>query len=188
MSEKMSPHDVVEMLNEYLTEMTEAVRPWGGYVNNFIGDAIVVIFGVPEARVDAEWSAVSAALAMKERLAALNERRREAGYPALVSGIGISTGRVIAGKIGSMERFLYTVIGDAVNVAARLESSTKEFDDNPILINAATYDGCQHVEGKIIMFDKGLHMVKGREEPVHIYAVYPDRRDRTRPSAEQAVN
>ena len=174
MSEKMSPHDVVMLLNEYLKEMTEAVQPWGGYVNNFIGDAIVVIFGAPEARAECEFSAIRAAQAMKIRLDALNRRRAELGDPPIVTGIGISTGKVVAGQIGSLERFMYTVIGDAVNVAARLEGLTKEFDGNPILVNSATYEGCRRTQTEIKFLDQGLQRVKGREEPVHVYGVYPD--------------
>lgn len=174
MSERMSPHDIVMLLNEYLTEMTEAVRPWGGYVNNFIGDAIVVIFGAPEAQADNEWSAICAAQAMKQRLDALNRRRAELGDPPLKTGIGISTGKVVAGQIGSLERFMYTVIGDAVNIAARLEDLTKQFEGNPILINATTYEACRDRKDVIELVDKGLQYVKGREEPVHVYAVYGD--------------
>jgi adenylate cyclase len=174
MSEKMSPHDVVMLLNDYLKEMTEAVQPWGGYVNNFIGDAIVVIFGAPEARAGNELCAIRAAQAMKDRLDVLNQRRAELGDPPIETGIGISTGKVVAGQIGSLERFMYTVIGDAVNVAARLEGLTKEFDGNPILINAATYDGCRNKQADIKFVDQGLQKVKGREEPVHVYAVYSD--------------
>jgi adenylate cyclase len=174
MSEKMSPHDVVMLLNEYLKEMTEAVQPWGGYVNNFIGDAIVVIFGAPEARAGTELCAIRAAQAMKDRLHVLNQRRAEWGDSPIETGIGISTGKVVAGQIGSLERFMYTVIGDAVNVAARLEGLTKEFDGNPILINAATHDGCRSKQVEIQFVDQGLQKVKGREEPVHVYAVYSD--------------
>ena len=174
LSEKMSPQDVVALLNEYLTEMTEAVRPWGGYVNNFIGDAIVVIFGAPESRSECEWSAVNAALAMKQRLEQLNIRRAHMGDAPIKTGIGISTGKVVAGQIGSLDRFMYTVIGDAVNVAARLEALTKEFEGNPILMNAVTYEGCKHKEGEIQITDKGLQTVKGRQEPVHVYAVYSE--------------
>lgn len=171
-SERMSPQDVVSMLNEYLTEMTEAVRPWGGYVNNFIGDAIVVVFGAPESRAEIEWSAVSAALDMKARLQMLNHRRAELGDPPLATGIGISTGKVVAGQVGSLERFLYTVIGDAVNVAARLESMTKEVAGNPVLMNAATYEGIRHREAELVVEDLGARPVKGRAEPVHVYGVH----------------
>jgi class 3 adenylate cyclase len=170
LSEQMSPEQVVQLLNEYLTAMTEAVKPWGGYINNFIGDAIVVIFGAPIAAPGREWAAVAAALDMRDRLAKLNTEREARGELPLDNGIGISTGEAVAGQIGSMDRFLYTVIGDAVNVAARLEALTKDFPDHPILINRATFDGIRdrpeaHITGL------GLHPVKGRREPVEIYAV-----------------
>lgn len=171
LSEKLSPQDVVSLLNDYLTEMADAIRPWGGNINNFIGDAIVVVFGAPESRAEIEWSAVGAALDMKVRLAVLNERRQAMGDPVLKAGIGISTGKVVAGQVGSLERFLYTVIGDAVNVAARLEAMTKEIDGNPILINAATYEGIRHRDDLNIE-DLGPRMVKGRGEPVHVYGIH----------------
>lgn len=171
LSEKLSPQDVVALLNEYLTEMAEAIRPWGGYINNFIGDAIVVVFGAPESTAEIEWSAVSAALDMKQHLEELNARRQALGDSPLKTGIGISTGKVVAGQVGSLERFLYTVIGDAVNVAARLESMTKEIAGNPILINAATYDSISHRDDLEVK-DLGPRPVKGRDEPVHVYAVY----------------
>lgn len=171
LSERMSPQDVVALLNEYLTEMAEAIRPWQGYINNFIGDAIVVIFGAPESRGETEWAAVGAALDMKRRLESLNMRRREMGDVALQTGIGISTGKVVAGQVGSLDRFLYTVIGDTVNVAARLETLTKEFDGNPILITSATFEGIKDREGLTVK-DQGPQQVKGRDEPVHVYAIY----------------
>ncbi len=171
MSEQLSPQDVVALLNEYLTEMAAAVRPWGGYINNFIGDAIVVVFGAPDNRSEIEWSAVGTALEMRSRLDALNRRRAALDDPPLHTGIGISTGKVVAGQVGSLERFLYTVIGDAVNVAARLESMTKDFTGNPILINSATYEGIRHRDGLKIE-DLGPLAVKGRVEPVHVYGVH----------------
>jgi adenylate cyclase len=173
MSEQLSPQDVVALLNDYLTEMAAAVRPWGGYINNFIGDAIVVVFGAPDSRAEIEWSAVGAALEMRTRLDALNRRRAALDDPPLHTGIGISTGKVVAGQVGSLERFLYTVIGDAVNVAARLESMTKDVTGNPILINSATYEGIRHREGLNIE-DLGPMAVKGRVEPVHVYGVHGD--------------
>ena len=174
LSEKLSPQDVVALLNDYLTEMADAIRPWGGYINNFIGDAIVVVFGAPQSMADIEWSAVGAALDMKTRLEVLNTRRLALGDPPLKSGIGISTGKAVAGQVGSLDRFLYTVIGDAVNVAARLENMTKEFEANPILINAATYEGISHRQ-ELRIEDLGPRPVKGRGEPVRVYAVFGKR-------------
>jgi len=169
-SERLGPQETVALLNEYLTAMTEAVRPWGGYVNNFIGDAIVVVFGAPTAHDSIEWSAVGAALDMRDRLITLNEKRTALGDEAIQTGIGISTGKVVAGQVGSLERFLYTVIGDAVNVAARLESMTKEFSGNPVLVNNATCDAIRD-RPELSIEDFGPRQVKGRREPVHVYGV-----------------
>lgn len=170
LSERLGPQETVALLNEYLTAMTEAVRPWGGYVNNFIGDAIVVVFGAPTAHDSIEWSAVGAALDMRDRLVALNEKRVSLGDEPLQTGIGISTGKVVAGQVGSLERFLYTVIGDAVNVAARLEGMTKEFAGNPVLVNSATFEGIRE-RSELAIQDFGPRQVKGRREPVHVYGV-----------------
>ena len=168
-SEKMSAPDIVAFLNEYLTEMTEAVKPWGGYVNNFIGDAVVVIFGAPLTAPEIEYRAVMAALAMRVRLEALNLRRAEVGEAPLENGIGIATGSVVAGQIGALDRCIYTVIGDAVNVAARLEALTKDVGQH-ILINNATFIGLRH-HPEIISVALGEHKVKGRTEPVVIHAI-----------------
>ncbi|MCK4744250.1 MAG: HAMP domain-containing protein [Sulfuriflexus sp.] len=170
MSEKMEPDEVVEFLNEYLTGMTEAVQEWGGYVNNFIGDAIVVIFGAPDSQDEMEFNAVSAALAMRKKLALINLKREQRGEPIVMSGIGISTGDVVAGQVGSLERFLYTVIGDAVNVAARLETLTKEYPDHNILINAETYSGVKEKDS-FNFTHIGQQKVKGRTQNVDVYAV-----------------
>jgi adenylate cyclase len=172
LSESMSPQDVVAFLNDYLTAMTEAVKPFGGYINNFIGDAIVVVFGAPQSLDDIEWRAVAAAMAMKERLTQLNIARRSMGDIELATGIGISTGKVVAGQVGSLERFLYTVIGDAVNIAARLEAMTKDVAGNPILVNAATWEGVRD-RREFAGTDLGPLAVKGRREPVHVYALVP---------------
>lgn len=168
-SEKMPPQQVVAFLNEYLTEMADAIRPWEGYINNFIGDAIVAIFGAPLDQPDKEWKAVSAALAMRQRLEALNQRRMARGEAPIHSGIGISSGEVVAGQIGSLERLLYTVIGDAVNVAARLEALTKEYP-YAVLINGAT---ARAVAGRpgVALKSLGLTVIRGRLEPVDLYAV-----------------
>ena len=156
--------------------MSEAVRPCGGYINNFIGDAIFVIFGAPLDLAEKELHAVEAAMTMRERLAELNRRRVERGLKAIKSGIGISTGEVVAGQIGSMERLQYTVIGDAVNVAARLETLTKEFPDFPILINEATADALRE-NTEIGLKALGPYQVKGRSEPVQVYAVVWQRKE-----------
>jgi class 3 adenylate cyclase len=170
LSEKLGPDDLILTLNDYLTEMSSAVRPFGGYINNFIGDAIVVIFGAPVALEHAEWSAVQAGMAMLERLEKLNSRRAAQSDEPLKIGVGISTGKAIAGQIGSPERFLYTVIGDAINVAARLETLTKEYKDCPILMNDATYEAIKDTAGMTFV-SLGPQHLKGRTMPVEVYGI-----------------
>ncbi len=170
-SEQMTPQELVAFLNEYLTEMTSAIRPYGGYINNFIGDAIVAIFGAPLDTSDKEWNSVAAALSMRRKLEELNRRRAARGEAPIESGIGISTGEAVAGQIGSLERLLYTVIGDAVNVAARLEALTKEYP-YAILINGSTAEALKN-RTDILLHSLGPTLVKGRAEPVDLYAVEP---------------
>jgi class 3 adenylate cyclase len=116
--------------------------------------------------------AVNAAFAMRTRLQALNQRRIERGDLPIDNGIGIASGRVIAGQMGSPERCIYTVIGDTVNIAARIESMTREFPEHPILINDDMHAAIKdHPE--IRTTSLGEHQVKGRKAPVHVYAVEP---------------
>ena len=162
------------MLNEYLTEMTEAIKPWNGYINNFIGDAIVVVFGAPTNPDDIQLRAINAAFDMRKRLAMLNKRRVARGDEAIDNGIGIASGKVIAGQMGSAERCIYTVIGDTVNIASRIESMTREFHDHPILINDDLYEAVKErtdIKGLYL----GERAVKGRKASVKVYAVEPIR-------------
>jgi class 3 adenylate cyclase len=173
LSEQMHPHDVVAMLNDYLGEMCSAVRHHGGYINNFIGDAIVVIFGAPLGWTDNEERALRAAVEMRARLKIFNVRRAAQGEQTIESGIGISTGRVVAGQVGSADRFLYTVIGDAVNIAARLEALTREYPENPILMNAATYEKLRELP-EYTFNALGAVTLKGKNEAIEVYACNPD--------------
>lgn len=169
-SEQMTPQQLIAFLNEYLGDMTSAIRPWGGYINNFIGDAIVAVFGAPIDQPDKEWRAVAAALAMQEQLIALNQRRQARGEQPIRSGVGISTGEAVAGQIGSLERLMYTVIGDSVNVAARLETLTKEYPEHDVLVNGSTAAALEGRE-EVQLTPLGPIVVKGREEPVEVFAV-----------------
>jgi adenylate cyclase len=175
-SEKMDPQAVVTLLNEYMTAMSEAVRPFHGYINNFIGDAIVVVFGAPIARPRVERLAVSAALAMREALAKLNVVREARGDAPLATGIGISAGEVVAGNIGSLERMLYTVIGDAVNVASRLETLTKDYPGHSILVTGRVIAELNSEDDATLVCSVeriGPVIVKGRVDPVDVYAIAP---------------
>ena len=113
---------------------------------------------------------MSAALAMRKRLDELNQRRVARGEEPIDNGVGIGAGEAVAGQIGSLERLMYTVIGDSVNVAARLESLTREYPEHPILINGRTAEALKERED-LKLKSLGRITVKGRAEPVDVYAV-----------------
>jgi adenylate cyclase len=119
-SERMSPDQIAGLLTDYFTEMVEIVFKYGGTLDKFMGDALMALWGAPIARIDDPDRATRAAIAMQQALRQLNVRWQAQGRPALAVGIGLNAGEVFAGNIGSERRLEYTVIGDAVNVAARL--------------------------------------------------------------------
>lgn len=136
-SEDLGPDALVRELNAYLEAMVPVVRAHGGVVDKYIGDAIMVVFGVPEARGDEATRALRTAAAMTTALEAHNSDRATLGLPPLRQGIGVHFGRAVAGHIGTAERLQYTVVGDTVNVASRLEGATKSAG-TPVLVSAAT--------------------------------------------------
>jgi adenylate cyclase len=166
-SERMAPQNLVALLNEYFTEMVTIVMDENGVVDKYIGDAIMVVFGAPVPKPGDAVNAVRAAVRMRRALHDLNERLATRGLAALRTGIGIHTGDVVAGNIGSDRRMEYTVIGDAVNLASRLESNTKELGVN-VLMSQDTYDATKaHVEVRPVR----EITVKGRAQPVMTYEV-----------------
>ncbi|HEY2406305.1 MAG TPA: adenylate/guanylate cyclase domain-containing protein [Polyangiaceae bacterium] len=167
LSESMPAQELVALLNEYFTEMVTIVIQEGGVVDKYIGDAIMAVFGAPVVKEDDARRAVRAAIRMRDALGKLNERLSERGKPTLRTGIGIHTGEVIAGNIGSEARMEYTVIGDAVNLASRLESSTKDFGVG-ILISQDTE---QLLEPSVERRKIHEITVKGRHQPVMVYEV-----------------
>jgi adenylate cyclase len=166
-SERMDPQTLVGLLNEYFTEMVEAVLAEDGVVDKYIGDAIMVVFGAPEPEADDALRAVRSAIGMRRALVRLNARLAARGIPPLRTGIGVHTGEVIAGSIGHEEQRQYTVIGDAVNLASRLETATKDLGVN-ILISEHTYDLVKaHISARPV---KEI-TVKGRAQPVMTFEV-----------------
>jgi adenylate cyclase len=138
-----------------------------GVVDKYIGDAIMAVFGAPVPKPDDATNAVRAAVRMRRGLQELNVRLEERGLPPLRTGIGIHTGEVVAGNIGSERRMEYTVIGDAVNLASRLESSTKDLGVS-VLVSEDTYELTKHMAD----FRKVKEItVKGRKAPVMTYEV-----------------
>jgi adenylate cyclase len=166
-SERMEAKQVVALLNEYFTEMVDVVMREGGVVDKYIGDAIMAVFGAPVPKPGAAVSAVRAAVGMRQALVALNAKLTARGEKPIETGIGIQTGEVVAGNIGSEKRMEYTVIGDTVNLASRLESATKELGVS-ILIGQDTYD---LVKDHFNLRPVKEITVKGREQPVMTYEV-----------------
>jgi len=166
-TELRSPAEVIEMLNDYYALMFEAITGYGGSVNQMIGDGLMAIFGAPVHYDDHRERAVRAALEMLELLAVFNQEQDALGRPQIRIGVGIATGKVIAGFTGTQHRATYTCIGDTVNLAARIESHTKVVQ-HPILIDQYTNEGLP--EGLTIEA-LGPVVFKGKQQPVRIFAV-----------------
>jgi class 3 adenylate cyclase len=162
-AETMSPEQVVQMLNEYFPAVIEPVEKHGGIVNQFQGDAMLITFNVPVADSRHADRAVCAALEMQQAVAG----KRFAGVQ-LKTRIGIATGKVIAGNVGSGERMNYTVHGDAVNLAARLEQLNKEHDTRILICG----DTVSLLQGSYDIETMGTMNVRGRNAPVEIYTLH----------------
>ena len=166
-SEKGQPEDIVATLNEYFTRMVEIVFAHKGTLDKFVGDMVMALFGAPLDDPNHAEHAVDAALEMIRELNRLNEKWTAEGRPALDIGIGISTGPMIAGNIGSEAIMSYTVIGDAVNLGARLESLNKEYGTR-IIISEATRGA---LPNRYVFRPLGDVVVKGKTRPVAIFEV-----------------
>jgi|SaaInlStandDraft_6_1057023.scaffolds.fasta_scaffold07903_3 adenylate cyclase len=166
-SEGHTPEEVVMMLNEYFAIMVSIINKNKGVVDKFIGDAIMAVWGAPEKSDDDPFNAVKASLEMRQELDKLNERRQLRGEVPIKIGVGIHTGRAISGTIGSDERMEYTVIGDAVNTASRIEASTKSFGTD-LLISGETSD---IIAESYLIEEAGKVEVKGKTEPLRLYKV-----------------
>ena len=163
-SEKLPAREVRQLINDFLTPMTGVIHEHRGTIDKYIGDAIMAFWGAPLRDPAHASHAVDAALGMYAQLPALNQAFRERGWPELDIGIGLSTGEMTVGNMGSAFRMAYTVMGDAVNVGARLEALTRRYQ-RPILVSPATVAAAQeHVFREVDRVQ-----VKGREEAVTVY-------------------
>lgn len=166
-SEKLTPHEVVGFLNEYMTLMVEIVHKYNGVVDKFIGDAIMAIWGAPVTRPNDVENAVNATLEMRAALQKFNVGRGSKSKPIIRIGMGLNTGDLLAGQIGSNDRLEYTVIGDTVNLASRIEGLNKAFGTD-ILISEHTYE---LVKKKFSCVQLQKIKVKGKDEAQRVYAV-----------------
>jgi len=172
-SEKLTPEELVALLNEYLTAMTNQVFHYDGLLDKYMGDAIMAVFGAPLDQPDHARRACLTALAMMRDLRRLQEKWKEEGRPAFDIGIGINSGDMVVGNMGSEMRFDYTVMGDMVNLGSRLEGTNKEYGTN-IIISEFTYEVvkdsmcCRELDGV---------RVKGKIKPVKIYELLGEKKD-----------
>jgi adenylate cyclase len=165
-SEKLSPEEIVAVLNDYLSRMSSTIFKQKGTIDKFIGDAIMAIFGAPIPQKDHAHRACVVALEMMKELALFNAQQRELGAEELQIGIGLNTGDMTVGNIGSEKRFDYTVIGDAVNLGSRLESLTKKFGVN-IIISEFTLG---EINSDAFFYrELGSVIVKGRDGAVRVF-------------------
>ncbi len=181
LSERLQPEVVVNLLNEYLSEMTDIILEEQGTVDKFEGDAIMAFWGAPLPLKDHAVRACRAALRQQAALHNLNQRFQEKGWPHLHCRIGLHTGEAVVGNLGSHKRFDYTVIGDTVNLASRLEGINK-FYGTAIMASETTVQECQ---GAIEFQELDWVAVKGRETPVGVFQALALKGELT-PSQEKA--
>ena len=168
-TEAREPTETIELLNDYYTLMMDAIGGEGGIVNQMVGDGLMAIFGAPIPREDHRLRAVLAGCQMVELIRLFNVEQAARGKVEIQIGIGIASGRVVAGYTGTLHRATYTCVGDTVNVAARLETQTKELM-RPILIDENTLGG---LDESVAVEPQGELQLKGKEQAVKVYAVSP---------------
>ena len=184
LTEELGPQGTVGLLNEYFTIMVDCLQREGGTLDKFIGDAMMAAFGIPISKGDDEDRAVRAAVSMITELARWNEQRSGNGLPAIDMGIGLNTAEVVSGNIGSPKRMDYTMIGDGVNLAARLESACKQYHAR-ILISENTL---RRLRGTYRIRPVDKVVVKGKKKPVGIYEVLDYHTEQTFPDMSKVLN
>ncbi|MCP4536563.1 MAG: HAMP domain-containing protein [Chloroflexi bacterium] len=167
LSERMTATEIVALLNRYFALVEPVIQTEGGWINKFTGDGFMALFDVPVPHNNHAQRAVRASLAICQALDSFNQEQHASDGPVLQIGIGIACGDMVAGSIGSPDRIEYTVIGDTVNVAARIESLNKELGTT-VLVSDDVYQAVQNTVDAQAMPPT---MVKGKSAPVHVYAL-----------------
>jgi adenylate cyclase len=182
-TEHLGAHGTVSLLNEYFTIMVDCIQKQGGMLDKFIGDAIMAVFGLPLPHDDDEDRAVRASIAMIQELRRWNVERVDAGKRPVDIGVGLNTDSIVSGNIGSPKRMDYTVIGDGVNLASRLESACKEYGAR-ILISENTFG---KLRGTYRLREVDRVIVKGKTEPASIYEVLDYHTEETFPNLRECL-
>ncbi|MCM2278168.1 MAG: HAMP domain-containing protein [Oligoflexia bacterium] len=168
MSEKLKPEELVLILNRYMTRMVRIILNNGGIVDKYVGDAIMAVWGAPLSKPDDAYNAVKACLEMRKALSELNIELLRERLPNLRIGMGLNYGPLVAGNIGSEERMEYTVIGDTVNTASRIESLTKEFGTDLLVSEEVRVQ----VAGRFVFEKAHEARVKGKSQPLIVHKVH----------------
>jgi len=172
-SEGLAPQDLVKLINDYLTPMTDIVLQSGGTVDKYMGDAIMAFWGAPVWQEDHAIRAARAALQMMEKLRTMQVEWEQRGLPKIDIGIGLSTGKLTCGNMGSHLRFDYTVMGDSVNLGSRLEGMNKEYGTH-IIVPKYTYE---EVKNEFVLRQLDFIKVKGKNVPITIYELMGNKGD-----------
>lgn len=165
LTEKLQAEEVVTLLNAYFEEMVDAVFNYGGTLDKYIGDALMAVFGSPAPLEDHAWCAMQTAISMRQRLAVFNQQRQKEGKIPIQIGMGIHSDEVVSGNIGSSKRMELTSIGDGVNLASRLEGTSKLYGVD-IVISDQTY---HRYKDRLLVRELDFITVKGKTQPVTIY-------------------
>jgi adenylate cyclase len=173
MSEGLAPQDLVKLINDYLTPMTDIVLQSGGTVDKYMGDAIMAFWGAPVWQEDHAIRAARTALQMMEKLRAMQVEWEQKGRPKIDIGIGLSTGKLTCGNMGSHLRFDYTVMGDSVNLGSRLEGMNKEYGTH-VIVPKYTYED---VKNEFVLRQLDFIKVKGKNVPITIYELMGNKGD-----------
>ena len=173
----MEPEQVVDFLNEYMTLMVSIIHKTGGVVDKYIGDAIMAVWGAPISKGNDVENCMRATLEMRSELISLNNKRKARGDFPIIIGCGVNTGPILSGQIGSPERLEYTVIGDTVNLASRVEALSKPFAVD-IVITENTY---QQVKRKYNVVEMPKITVKGKTQEQKLYTLLGSKGDRKAP-------